>query len=69
MASILTSRTTLIIAEVLYKYTARRREIRMNLSDQSASEMIRAEMAKMTREIMTTARDDYIKDRKQKLKK
>ena len=41
----------------------------MNLSDQSASEMIRAEMAKMTREIMTTARDDYIKDRKQKLKK
>ena len=53
--------------EVLYKWKAGRRLIMGTLAEESAAALVNDEMVKMTKQIMTTVRDEYIRIRNEKI--
>ena len=59
----------MISDEVLYKWKARRRSIMTRLADESVVTLVNDEMVKMTKQIMTTVRDEYIRIRNEKIEK
>ena len=59
----------MISDEVLYKWKAGRRSIMTGLADRSAVTLVNDEMVKMTKQIMTTVRDEYIRIRNEKIEK
>ena len=59
----------MISDEVLYKWKAGRRSIMTRLADESVVTLVNDEMVKMTKQIMTAVRDEYIRIRNEKIEK